>query len=191
MARKAGFVAPPAVSPMRQGQLDCLCGLYSAINAIQLALADGRRLRKPQLNQLFDYGIKFLHGSGKLSGVLRCGMPERTWMALCCALMKRATKLTGVKLKCAHVLSGLAKTDMRGALQRLAHHTGQGRPVLVALWGAHNHYTVVTGCTAARLSLFDSADLSWVSVRTCELHHATSTKRHQISRRSATLICRA
>lgn len=56
----------PRRGPFRQGDLDGLCGLYSAVNAICLVPAPQRPLSRNQARVLFRSGITHLNNRGLL-----------------------------------------------------------------------------------------------------------------------------
>ena len=64
----------------------------------------------------------------------------------------------------------------------------EGSPVLVALRGAYDHYTVICGYTVARLILHDSYSYSWINKATCGVSHDGTTRRHQIATRSIIVL---
>jgi hypothetical protein len=55
------------IEPLGQGELDGLCGLYSAINALRLCAAShGRPLDWDQCERLFREGVDYLDAHGRL-----------------------------------------------------------------------------------------------------------------------------
>lgn len=177
--------------PLQQGKLDNLCGLYSILNAIRLASWPTLELHHYRSRQLFDHGIALLERDGMLRQVLKQGMPEKTWIWLCRALLREANRLNGGNLQRVPILEKVGRTDTPTAFARIGQHTRRGEPVMVTLRGGYNHYTVVVECTATRLKLFDSYGYRWVSLASCELHHRHATLRHRIPRASAACLQQA
>jgi hypothetical protein len=176
--------------PLNQGRLDNLCGLYSILNAIRLASWPVLERQHFRSRQLFDHGLSLLETEGLLLASLHGGMNEHTWLHLCDELIWKANRLGGIELTRARILANVGKTDTAAAIGLIDRHTQQGNPVLVELRGGYNHYTVVVEIRDNRLFLFDSFGYRWVSIGACELERKSPRKRHQIGRRSASVIRR-
>jgi hypothetical protein len=164
--------AATSLAPLQQGDLDRLCGLYAIINAIRLALYPQHKLSRRQLRILFDEGIAFLSRTRSLKAAASSGMYEAQWSKLCQHLLFMAGNLAGVEL---HMMRYPARSlsSTTVALKALKHHLKHGRPVLLALEGRLNHWTVVVRFSDKRLSLFDSDGHRWIlnsslSVRACD-----------------------
>jgi len=164
--------AATSLAPLQQGDLDRLCGLYAIINAIRLALYPQYKLGRRQLRILFDEGIAFLSRTRSLKAAASSGMYEAHWSKLCQHLLTTAGNLAGVEL---HMMRYPARSlsSTTVALKALKHHLKHGRPVLLALEGRLNHWTVVVRFSDKRLSLFDSDGHRWilnssVGVRACD-----------------------
>ncbi len=74
----------PAVyelKPLHQGKLSSMCGLYSLLNGISLALYP-QRLSRPQLQQLYRHAIGHLSRKRKLKQVLGVGIEYELWNEL-------------------------------------------------------------------------------------------------------------
>jgi hypothetical protein len=176
--------------PLRQGQFDNLCGLYSILNAIRLVHWPTLELHAHRSRKLFQHGICALEREGLLHDVLKQGMDEKTWTWLGDTVLAEASKLTGISLRRLPILEKVKKTDIDAALAIIDRHTRKGQPVLAELGGGYNHYTVIVGMTANKLQLFDSYGYRWIAAASCELDHRRAVARHQIGRRSAAAICK-
>lgn len=177
--------------PFEQGRFDNLCGLYSILNAISLASWPTLELHSYRSRQLFNHGIRMLERKGLLRQVLKQGMREATWIWLCDKLLRKATRLGGIKLERLPILGRLGRADIEAAFTLIHRYTRLNRPVLICLLGSYNHYTVIVEKTDSQLKLFDSHGFRWVALRSCELHHRGAKARHQIARHSAAVIRRA
>lgn len=178
--------------PLRQGKLDNLCGLYSILNAIRLASWPTLELNHFRSRPLFDHGIAYLERKGLLRATLAGGMFETTWRGLGEALIKEAQRREWIRLTRLPLLEKVRGADLATVVAAIDHHTRGGAPVLMALHGGYNHYSVIVEVRDQRLILFDSSGYRWVSIDACEIGRGRRTKRHQLGYRSSAVIrCRA
>lgn len=92
-----GSIADPAVTgliraqggrstllphPYQQGQLDSLCGLYSAVNAAVLLASRIAPLKQEEVEELFYDGIKTIEAGGELASTVPLGVDLRVWRRL-------------------------------------------------------------------------------------------------------------
>jgi len=164
------------LEPLAQGNLSCLCGLYSHINGIRLALYP-LKLQRQEVQALYLEGIRHLSSTRQLKHVLGVGMAERLWMSLGAALLAHVNATHAASLKLVLILNGAAKHDRERALSSIRKAVTVGQPVVVSLNGALDHYTTICGFTATRLVLFDSSNLSWVEQKNVGLGDR-SRRRH-------------
>lgn len=155
------------VKPLRQGDLSNLCGLYSVLNAVQLAC-----WRLPptseQLRELLTFGVRYLTKRRLLARVMACGMDPDVWGELASALVDHSNELLGASLALEPVSLGSARSRSSNAaravsLLKCALH--KGHPVLCGFGGALSHYTVLAGYSEQRLTLFDSSGFRWIEER--------------------------
>ena len=159
------------LKPLRQGELDFLCGLYTPINAIRLALADCAPLARSDYKRLFAEGVRYLDRKRGLHQSLTWGMDLRRRYALACYLAGR-----------------ISNADIHVSIERPAHKRWRStndafawieqslaanHPVLVYFAEEPDHYTVIAGSTPTRLQLFDSAGTSFVHKAGCDLRSGT------------------
>ena len=174
-------VSARALHPLGQGSLDGLCGLYAAINAVRLALYPDRRLTRPELAQLFGSGLETLRQARALHTVILDGMPYPLWRKVSAAVLEQASTITGYRLEL--VLVPLRRDDETFALLRqLRWNLKRGHPVLLLVEGRLHHWTVVYRVSRARITLFDSSNHAWLSVRLATLDAAPSNERYHIAR---------
>ena len=174
--------------PYSQGHVSSLCGLYSLLNGIQLVLWPHCKLSQVQLKKLFVSGVEHLDQSKTLVTVLQYGMDEDTWLQLSSALVKSASKLTGLRISRGFILRFRPGLGRRAAIAAIKHHLRSNSPILVTLWGAYDHVTVIVGYGGGRMVLFDSSGFKWIAETSLGMQHPASTKRHQIARSSVVAL---
>jgi hypothetical protein len=167
-------VAPPQtrlraaaeVKPLAQGDLSKLCGLYSVLNAIQLVCWRDQLSRK-QLQELHHEGIRYLTKRRVLARVMAMGMDEDVWQQLGDHLAQCANELLGRALVLVPIASRPcpAFASRSAVLTALRRTIALDHPVLCGIGGMLDHYTVVSGISATRVSLFDSSGLKWIEQR--------------------------
>jgi hypothetical protein len=173
-------------TPLRQGSLSGLCGLYSVMNAVQLALYP-QRISRAWLQYLYIHGVRHLARRRHLSRVLGAGMAEDTWLQLAVAIVQEANRTYGSSLVVRPILNGSARTSRARALRAIRSAVTGGNPVLAGFGGALAHYTVIAGFTEERLLLFDSSGLRWVATN-CVGAGERSRKRHHLFTNSVSAI---
>ena len=178
--------------PKRQGELDRLCGLYSIINGITLASYPVGGIPPSCRRLLFDEGIQFLSKAKRLDVVSLDGINERLWSRLRDHLLVHTSKLGGPPLQAVALFPAGRPSGMDEAVSHIFESIDRGSPVLLILWNAYDHCTVVAGYTATKLLLFDSFGFKWIGLRSLGLRHPYQEARHKLSWRStAALVLRA
>ena len=187
---RASFLLPAAahLRPYSQGHVSSLCGLYSLLNGIQLVLWPHCKLSQVQLKKLFVSGVEHLDQSKALVTVLQYGMDEDTWLQLSNALVKSASKLTGLRISRGFILRFRPGLGRRAAIVAIKRHLRSNSPILVTLWGSYDHVTVIVGYGGGRMVLFDSSGFKWIAETSLGMQHSASTKRHQITRSSVVAL---
>lgn len=177
------------VTPMRQGDLSNLCGLYSVLNAVQLAC-----WRTPptneQLRDLLKFGFRYLTKRRLLARVVTFGMDQDIWIELGAALIGYSNELlsTSLALQPLPLRSGRCATLRAPEAVKLLKGTlFQGHPVLCGFGGALDHYTVLSGYSERRLMLFDSSGFRWIEQRSIGSSER-SGKRHWLYADSARAV---
>jgi hypothetical protein len=155
------------VRPLRQGDLSNLCGLYSALNAVQLACW---RIppTKDQLRELICFGFGFLTKRRLLARVVAFGMDQDVWIDLATALIGHTNELLTTSLALEPLSFRSVKSKPARAPEALNMLKGalhQGHPVMCGFGGVLDHYTVLAGYSDRRLTLFDSSGLRWLDQR--------------------------
>ena len=159
-ARLSGYAQ---LKPLGQGDLSKLCGLYSVLNAIQLA-SWRVPLSNNQLSELHRDGIRYLTKRRLLARVMAMGMEEDVWQQLADHLAQCANDLLRTSLVLVPIASEPSGTfpSSSAALKALRRTIACDRPVLCGIGGALDHYTVVAGISVSRVSLFDSSGFKWI-----------------------------
>jgi hypothetical protein len=155
------------IEPLLQGSLDGLCGLYGAINALRLALADQSPLTKSDCRKLFADGVEFLHGKKGLSNAAVEGMGTHRRFALARHLARQiSSPRRRVQIE---RVDHRALRTIEGVLDWIEVSLTQGMPVLLTLTGGLEHYTVVAGATSKTLRLFDSSGHRFIRKSSCSI----------------------
>lgn len=189
MTRRSRVTVPgfDEVDPYWQGSLDRMCGIYSVINAALLAAQPHQPLTSNQTQRMHDSGVRFLAGQEHLRGVSLYGLGERRWCALRNHMLDTLRSAGGPRLET--LMLSVARTMSGPAMVTLiAEQIDLGRPVLLALWGEYDHFTVVAGYTATQLILFDSYGYARVRADAVRVKAAPATTRHRISPGSVAAI---
>lgn len=174
--------------PLQQGDLDRLCGLYAAINAIGVVLAPVRPLRASEIEDLMERGVHHLSGKQKLVDTLINGMARKRQLSLTRTLVKQVSAITGHDLV-VEPLTGPQNTATRVALlQVIENSLLEGDAVIVCIENTHDHYTVVIGSSLARLTLADSDGLHWLPISHVGPCMGSVAYRHCIRSRGAVRV---
>ena len=151
--------------PLRQGDLDGLCGVYAVVNAIRLVVYPFRPLRRSELTALFECGLAELSQTRRLRRSIVEGMNQRTWLRLCDEMVFEASAITGLELFASRLFDGKEVATDRDVLRIIRRNLRDGWPVLVALMDSYNHTTVIAGYSRTRLTLYDSSGHRWTWIR--------------------------
>lgn len=145
---------PDNLEPLQQGELDKLCGVYAAINAIKVA---DDRTGKRVGSLLFTCAISYLVEKGQLEEAVTSGMGHKRQRLITEYLLKTYNQRHNAELGLTYFSDSLLDLEdfIEGQLE-------QGFPVCVCLNGAVDHFTVLTGMNRTRVLLFDSNGMSFV-----------------------------
>ena len=182
--------AAQRLKPLKQGDQDSLCCLYSIINAIRLALHPEITLDHGQTRSLFVEGIHFLSHADALLDTIEAGMDPPLWLKLCRELTKHVSQTTGVQVHRTPLLSGLGRLRPHKVLNAIQGSLDRGAPVLLMLMGGYDHCSIAVGMTEHRMLLFDSGRLKWVKRANLGLYRSGVTSLHQIAPASVVSLSR-
>lgn len=171
------------LQPAWQGSLDRLCGLYSIINAFELALYPVHRVTEVERGRVFDLGLKFVVSMRRLEPSDRHGMTERQWLRLQEVMVEIFWEVVGFRLRIDRLPEPRAKIDKPELLAWIGKRLDQGRPVLMILWGAYDHFTVVGGISERNLLLFDSFGYRRIALSSLVVRKPRTKGRHRVSRK--------
>lgn len=168
-------------SPFAQGDLDNLCGLYAALNAICLVSAPLKPINRYHARKLLRAGIDYLERRRWLSDAILDGMSLSRQRAVTRYLAKVATDLLEPTFISASPPTGkqAAKTD--DMLYAITQRIEAGSAVIICLEHTYWHYTVISGLSASRVYLFDSDGLHWIERRSFGICGRGSQLRHCVS----------
>ena len=140
------------LKPLRQGDLDCLCGLYSAINAVRLTLYP-RPLMPSDEAKLFAAGLKRLSRRWDLHFAVGTGMSNAAMADVARVIAKKASARSGLTIVTARAAKSLTREECDAWL---AEQLANGNPVL-AEFKVRNHFSVCCGFTAKCVVIFDTS----------------------------------
>jgi hypothetical protein len=165
------------IEPLCQGQLDGLCGVYSVINAIRLALPAEDRPNERHAKELFEESIALFERNQQFAAIALEGMSGKDWLRLAQALSKKASTQT-LKITLQRP-NRTKKWPAKRLLAWIEKSIAGGMPVLASFAGALDHYTVIAAVSADRLYFFDSSGHHHVRKSNCGVRKG----RHRLSRR--------
>ena len=168
-------------SPFEQGDLDNLCGLYAAVNAICVTSATVRPLTPSEAQQVLHAGVSYLQRRGWLADALIQGMPLPRQRAVTHHMGRAASRIAGLNVSITKIVPGRPKLTAHAALELIASRIAARSAVIACFENTLWHYTVIAGMSASRLYLFDSAGLHWIERRSIGLSAERSQARHCVS----------
>ncbi|MGD9712993.1 MAG: hypothetical protein AB7V46_13120 [Thermomicrobiales bacterium] len=176
------------VKPYHQGELSKLCGIYAAINAARLITPE-RSDQRELWASIYNFAASKLSAKRKLKSALSDGLSFDAWKHLLHAIYDELSKRTGQSYHMRPLIrrSARKRGDLAGAIQAAI---DAERPLLCALSGTLDHYTVIAGYTPSSWLLHDSCGLRWVVRANTDIGHAGSG-RHWIPRPSLVVLYRA
>ena len=167
--------------PFEQGDLDNLCGLYAAVNAICLVSAPIRPARRAEARHLMQTGVDYLERRNGMLDAFLNGMAIQRQRAVTQHVVKAASKTLQMTFFAKPLLSVKSAATTEDALNLIAERI---RAVIVCLENTYWHYTIIAGLSDSRVYLFDSDGMRWVERRSFSLCQSRSTSRHCVSRAS-------
>jgi hypothetical protein len=161
--------AARTIVPYRQGELDGLCGLYAVVNAIRVALHEASQLSHAQAQRMWMSGLLRLQERGWLPLRMMDGIEWPDLLHIAEALLEIALPV-GAK----PIVRQLPESiDHAKRWRWIATELERSRPILVHQ-DQHYHYTVITGLTPTRITLFDSSGSTWAQRIEANIGHAAS-----------------
>jgi hypothetical protein len=155
------------IQPFHQGALDGLCPLYAALNALRLTLADHAPLSKADSKALFAQGIVYLYKKDWLADAVLEGMSLKRGRSLAQYLARQVSRTH------CHVEIERADPSVGKSIDHVFAWVEESlrlsRPVMIALFGGLDHYTVAAGMTSKTLQFFDSCGHNFLRRSSCGL----------------------
>ncbi len=162
--------------PYRQGDLDGLCGVYSAINAVRALCPE---IDGDDAGWLFDHLVRHLSdngnaASGAVANGIGCGDEAR--------LLAKAVRYVAEEHDIELGLSRLPKALRRAAdidrlWQALAEAVSPTCVAVLGLAGRHEHWTVAIEVSPQQIRLYDSGEISALRRRHCTMRKTASNIR--------------
>ena len=176
------------VQPLHQGDLDGLCGLYAAVNALRLVLAPARKVNRPEALLWFRTGLEFLGETGNLEDIIVHGIGPQLWLDLMKKLAAAASSKKDFHVSVLQPLKHTTPANRARMYETIEEAILHGRAVLISLSGAHDHYTVISGLSPLSLWLFDSGRLQRIGRADCGTQRSGDKWRHRINARTLTVL---
>lgn len=170
--------AREALRPFRQGRLDSLCGLYAILNAVHLLAYPDKQMHPAAMKALFRRGIAILSQQRHLKFTVSWGLDPEPWNRLLARLLPEIEDVAGFRIKQHRLFEAEIGVKPAAAVQTLRSHIDQGRPIVLILGGAYDHWTVIAGHSDQRLHLFDSYGYCWISTRSLTLDQHLRNRVH-------------
>lgn len=161
--------------PLAQGELDGLCGIYSIVNALLLALhskkprssSGGHRLPLTKVEQV-DLFLALVTSVVYRSNALRLVVDGLTTNELKYALTRASNwcaERRGLRLVVDQPFRGKLRASRQQVVRALQKHLAiPGTATIVGIEPPLSHWSVVSGVEKSRLVLFDSDGESLVSL---------------------------
>lgn len=157
--------------PFRQGELDGLCGIYSVINAVRLVLGPRSHLLKP--SQWQDLFVALLESVDRTMGAAQAasnGIETRALRYLLRAACLHLATEHHLPLRAAPLLSQADRPTFVELLPRISGTVNQpGQAIVLSVFGALDHWTVVQRVSRSWMVLFDSSGHHRIAVKNCRM----------------------
>ncbi|MBV9405468.1 MAG: hypothetical protein JO211_09000 [Acidobacteriaceae bacterium] len=184
---RAKLPANMAADPLRQGDLDGLCGIYAIINSVRLLC---RRASTRFCAKLFRFLLKALERRCRRPiAIIWRGMSPRILQGLLDQCFAFVRKHLGMTLESSGLPKKMRKQKSESILwHHLSDRMRQGNIAIICLDGAYSHWTVVHAITPKTIRLLDSSGPRFLRRESCAI--ASSQKRFQIDPRAILVIQR-
>ena len=174
-------------APFRQGDLDGLCGIYSAVNAVRALCPE---MNGDDAGWLFDHLVQHLpkvtaNASVVIANGIGCGDEAR--------LLLKAMRYVADEHDIDLAVRRLPKAARRSAginrlWQAITKALSPACVAVLGLAGRHSHWTVAVAASAQQLRLYDSGDMSVLRRNHCTVR--TTATRTSLSPAQVFLITR-
>lgn len=164
--------------PWRQGQLDGLCGLYAAINALAYVLAPVITVERRWAARLFKHGLARIAEHVPLTTAVRDGIDPEPWVTLVTHLAEHIAAKLDVPITVTLPFASNAKVGRDEWFDLTRTTLDAGDALLLLLAGEHRHYTMAARLTPRLLGLHDSSGLQHLQLSAIGM--GSSKRRHRI-----------
>lgn len=162
-----------SVKPLRQGDLDGLCGLYSTINAI--------RVLCPELDHATQVWLfsRLLHELPKMGARLEVVATDGVSRGQLAKLIRRGVADVAeefdIRLRVTRVPKNLRRTaELKTFWTWLGKHLSPTSVAIVGLEGRMSHWTVAVKVTGQQVRTYDSGGMSAIRRSSCTVGKAAS-----------------
>ena len=145
----------PSRSPLRQGALDGLCGVYSIVNALRLLC---REIDRSKSEELFQVLLKSLDCKKNNAMTIACyGMSGLMLTRLLLLAIKHVQSEFGIEIILGKMPKGYrANANLETIWCELSRRMNDGGVAIIGLFGRHEHWTVALAISKKSVNLFDS-----------------------------------
>lgn len=162
--------------PYKQGYLDGLCGLYSAVNAISSIL----ELEHEDCRKLFTIGLDHIDSHTNLKKVILDGMSIKMVTGVLSSY-KPQIRDWGWKLTISHFATDCYRiTDLANHMRRWL--TEENQCIIVGLSGRIDHWTCIFKTFNKIIKFIDSADLKQIHIQKITTGKGTREKIYTVSK---------
>jgi hypothetical protein len=164
-------------APYQQGELDGLCGLYTIVNAIRLALQPHGGLSDDQAEVLFESLIRVIDDRWELASIMTNGLGDRQFTILLNTSLGIAQGITGKRLVQRRKELSRARNSkgrIRSTLRSLTRNSSGA--VILGISGGISHWSVLSKVTERYIHFYDSDRHNRVAIDSCRLGDPRQTR---------------
>lgn len=167
------MLAQRRLKPLRQGELDSLCGLYAILNAVRLSAAGaGRRLSWDEAADLFTSLICAAEDTAGATTVACCGIRTKVLRKLLTAAVAHVSDEVGLSIKVTRLVLPNERPSFRRFVQRIDQAAREpGSSIVLGVEGQLNHWTTVDAVSSRSLKLFDSDGHKRLRLARCRMKY--------------------
>lgn len=164
-------MATPYLPPFRQGELDGLCGVYAAINAIRLILgANGRKLTSEDWQCLFAELLACADVTVGVAKAATDGIETGPFRKLLKSAAEHLRDEHGIALTSTPLVPRRGQPTFKSLLDRFRETVSPpNQAVILTVEGYISHWTVLYGVTNRYLLLFDSSGYYRLLIANCRM----------------------
>jgi hypothetical protein len=144
--------------PLRQGELDSLCGVYAVINAVRVLCPEIDRTNATILFHVLMEDL--LNDRSDHEAPVVWGVNAALLDNLVLAARDYLRRVLDVRLSRKPLPLPNKRPSLDAVWSSLQDQLQDGRVAIIGLSGDHNHWTVAHAITATRIALVDSGELS-------------------------------